>query len=119
MRALLRIAASMLVSAAAAGGCTEPPCRQDLGSCESTSDCAGGATCESIAWSFGEGQLCAVECETELDCPRARGLPGRCLNAATGGFLCYASCAQDVDCDDGWVCQPIRSNGALSAICMP
>ncbi len=110
---------SLLVALFALEGCTQAPCRRDYGACEATTDCGGGATCESVTWSFGAGQLCAIPCETELDCPRTGGHAGRCLNVGTGTFLCYEGCLSDFDCDDGWVCQPIRSNGALSAVCMP
>ena len=102
------------------GACSQPPCHEDYQSCEAASECSTGASCTELDWAFGSDAICSIGCENELDCPRAGGRSGRCIDVnRTGDFRCYAECSTDAHCPDGWVCQPIRSAGVVSGICLP
>lgn len=100
--------------------CSEDPCRVDYGSCESSEDCNGESSCETLDWAFGGDAICSEACEDELDCPRTGGRAGRCIDVnRTGDFRCYQPCATDAACPTDWVCQPVRSGGVVSGICLP
>lgn len=99
--------------------CASEPCLLDYGTCASDPDCASG-TCEQLDWEYGEGSMCARECESELDCPALNGHFGRCIDVnRSGRFRCYPDCGGDLICPSGWACQPIRSGGELGRICLP
>lgn len=113
---------ALLLTFLALVACAEShrPCLELHQSCESSAECPSGATCEDETWAYGSASTCQSGCDSELDCPRSGGFEGRCLDVSrTGTFSCYRGCASDSDCPASWVCQPIRSSGVVSAICLP
>jgi hypothetical protein len=118
----MRLSCVVLVLLACACAESRAPCMASFASCESSGDCPTDATCDSLSWAYGSGDICLTPCETELDCPRTGGAGGRCLGVSgDGAFYCYRECAFTSDCPTGWVCQPIRNRatGARSSVCLP
>jgi hypothetical protein len=111
--------AATLAAAFLVAGCTtgDAPCALPgaQGACEDSSDCAD-AECRELVWEYGRGGICTRDCESELDCVSSGSNPGRCLRIAGGAFQCYSQCGSDLDCPEGWVCQPVSTGGR---VCLP
>lgn len=110
------------LTALAASGCepTISPCLEDYQGCGDGEPCATGATCEHLAWTFGEGDICMRGCDDQRDCPRQDGREARCMDVAGDGrSACYRTCFFDTDCPVDWVCQPVRSPVGSTLICLP
>ena len=115
MRTGLRLGALGL-GALAAVACGDAPLH---GPCERASDCDPPADgCYELAYvrsdgSEATGRTCSHECTADVDCPH-----GRCLaleGDPTETYLCFAACAEPMDCFEGHACTP----SAVGSLCLP
>lgn len=92
-------------------GCQEYEPPKEDGSCDAP------AIAHEIAWFFGRGEMCTVECEDELDCPTIGSRFPHCLKVSPATpFLCYGACRSHDDCPEDWVCQPVSTG---TSVCLP
>lgn len=85
----------------------------DGAACTDGSQCLGG-TCVSAASGFPEGYCTTLMCETE-GCSNLFGAECLALNQVRGEPMCFAQCALDDDCRQGYGCTDLDGD----RVCLP
>lgn len=95
-------------------------CTQEYEPPNEDGSCDAPATAREIAWLYGRGDMCTVECEDELDCPTVGSRPAHCLKVSpSSDFYCYTWCGSTGDCPEGWVCQIVSTATSATSVCLP
>lgn len=99
-------------------------------SCAAASECSGAVEdCYEVAWIDGEaaphrGGMCSQHCAVTAECPDLGRMGSACWeldgDPMVGQRICYQRCANNLDCDVGFLCADAVIGGAVvDSICLP
>ncbi|MEM9069613.1 MAG: hypothetical protein AAGE52_13960 [Myxococcota bacterium] len=105
----------------AVSGCFDNGARVGLyEACGDTSDCAGTATCFTVAFERDrDGAMCTINCEDDRECP-GNAACFALVGDPVDQNVCFERCVDDLDCPLNFVCANAERDGVVvDAICLP